>query len=318
MAMLSDFASLKARLGQYLGMQQTSDLTLLGDLINDAGEMLWSAYAWAERKKYGTLQTVAAVEGDDLTGSLGGSSFTTTSGTDWSTYAGRKVIVGGAGNAKWYWIKSSGSGVNTMAVDRAIDEAVSSEDFVVVQDEYQLPAVVDTVLANEFILIGSDGRKVLSILPADAAELWPYPLSLGLPTRFHVTTETTSTDQAAGTVGETDDRLRIRLGPNAPLEVYSFRYAYLSRWTEQSGSSTPPIARERLPLLLEWAKWLAYANIDEFRDTDLAEKAEARVGRMLDRAIRSQRALHPNVTYVRPFDSRGPRVGIRYNLPPEA
>lgn len=320
MTMPSTFGTLKTRLGQRLHMSQTTDLTRLGDIINDAGQEVWLCHAWPERVNYKTVQTKATVTiSGGITASAGDAAFVTTSGVDYSaaTYSGAKVVRGGVGNPQVYVIDTASSGVNDLDVDRPIEEAVAAEDASIVWDEYSLASDVHTLLSGRVNLLDADGRALGNINPVDAHEHWPYPTASGAPYSYYLLPHSPlSSEEAGGSL--TTDVMRIRIGPAAPDAIYTIRYGYLAKWTElTTDGQTPIIAKERLPLVLECAAWRAYQEFDEYRDTDLAERQEARYMRQLRKEIARASGLKPSVVYVRPIDRPVRRQGLHFILPPE-
>lgn len=326
MANLSNFGDLKTRLGQILGMDQPSQLTLLGEFINEAGQEVYHAHAWPRRKMYAVLKLEASVDVDaatgGLAGTLGSDVLTTIDGRDFTALAEWKIGRGGLPAAEWYWINADhgSSGAGAAKVNHAARETFSGEAYAIFKDEYALHADVHTVVANEVHLLGPDNTVLAQLSQADAAEFWPDPTGFGAPRRFVLASydPATSAQDENANVG-TSATIRIRVGPLAPDEPYSIRYGFLRRWKVLTGDSDVPLLDYALrPLIIEGALVLAYNYLDEFRDNSrLIERQEARFHRQMRRAVRNNRPLRPKVAFVRPFDKPSRHVGLRYTLPPE-
>ena len=323
MANLSNFGDLKTRLGQLLGMDQPAQLTLLGEFINEAGQEVYHAHAWPRRKMYAVLKMEAAIEvaagTGGLAGTAGSATLTTIDARDFSGYGEWKLARGSLPASEWYWINDNGSGAGSILTNHTARETFSGEAYVLYKDEYQLPADVHSLLANEIHLLGPDNTVLGQMNEARVAEMWPDPTGLGVPRRFTLASidPATAAQDENVTIG-TSDQLRIRVGPLAPDEAYSFRYGYLRRWEPLTDDAHVPVLDYQLRhLIIEGALALAYAWLDEYRGSNLAERQESRFRRRLKQAIKENRPLRPRVTVVRPFDKPSHIRGLRYTLPPE-
>lgn len=328
MANLATFGDLKTRLGKLLNMSQSDQQTLLGEFINEAGAHAYHAHAWPRRRMYGVLElepsTVVDADTGGLAGSVGSDILTTIDAQDFTGFDGYKIARGGIPSDEWFWINADHVSTTNGAakVNYKPRETFDSEAYAIYKDEYALPTTVHSVLADDVVLMGPDGEPLYQIPEFEAPALWPSPTGYGVPRRFAITSydPAASAQDENATIG-TAEAIRLRFGPLVPGsgERYRIRYAYLRRWTILTDDADVPVFDYDLrPLIIEGALALAYAYLDEFRDSRMVERQEARYRRALKEKARNVGPIRPRVAVVRPFDRPSVQSGLRYTLPPES
>jgi hypothetical protein len=181
-------------------------------------------------------------------------------------------------------------------------------DYYAYSDEVDLAAVTDIeTLHTQHVTLHDavgNGGPLLHISEHSQVD-FGFPRGSGRP----VSWTDKMVDTAVGQRG-------LWVGPLAPDAIYQIHFYYSKTPTALSAdgdtSDFPPSMRH---IFVTGALRDIYRQ-DEFRDTDLALKAERKFERDLQLAWRHEKRTRPRAHYVRPFDNRRVVGGITFVIEP--
>lgn len=226
---MTTYLGLQNRTLRFLGGSSTTTRDFVKEFLNDAGRAWWTAHEWKERRGTAWVSTLAPYSTGTATFTQGSASVTG-SGTTWTTgMTGMKMALA-YGSPEYVFTRT---GATTGTLDRNYVEAdASASAYVLYQDRIALSTSADAVLDDEMQIHKAGYGQIGRLSRAEASMIQPLPTGAGIPDWWSLH------DVSGGAQ-------RIRVGPVAPDSIFSFRYGYLSDYTDMSGDSDECVVPEK-------------------------------------------------------------------------
>lgn len=288
MANLDTYVKLQNRVLAQLGTDRAADRTLAKEYINEAGQDVWLAYPWWERRKSAFVACVAPYTTGTVVTTKGSTAATLTGGV-WPAAAATRPYKFAAGyNGPWYDIATRTN--DTVAVLSRVwaETSLAASTYVCYDDRIPLATDVATLNTNDVVLFSSSGSRLQRLSYAESA-LLPWATSSGVPSTFNLLPPVSGV-------------MHLRLGPHTPDDIYNVYYGYLTTHTEMSNDSDAPVVPSRLrDALVSGALMRAYKE-EPFKDTDAYERERRAFEATLTQSIVRERRENPKTHVIKTFD----------------
>lgn len=284
---LTDFQGVYEQVLKKVGWStaDTASVAIAKEAVNDSHEAVCEAFDWPELLAKGTFNTVAPITTGTVDVTISDATVTegTTATDDWTSpsVAGYKFSLG---YAKPWFLIDSVTDSDTFELAQAWPFATATnQEFTIYEDVYSLASGVDKLYTNRVTLHAEDGRLLHRLDHSDALWWQDLPSAVGSPEYFHLIEQDSS------------GNFQMQLGRRIPDAVYVIVYYYKLRHVNLSADPDVPLLDESLlGVVVQGAMTRCYET-PEFRDTQLAERSEARYNRMLAEKIKRRRAESPRI-----------------------
>jgi len=299
MPVLTTFVELQDQVMLLAGMSGQTDRSLAKRTLNIAYNTWWTRHGWRMKRAEGWGLTKAPFSSSDtVTIEQTSVNQLTLTGAIWPANIERMKIGIPGLQSPWYRVLTRDSDT-LVTLDRDIPASVSipaGTSFYAYSDEIDLTDYTDmeALLTNWVTLHDTNGQgtPIRYQAEADAVERG-FPRGVGFPNWF---CEGYPDISAAGNIRV------LHVGPLAPANEYQVHFFY-ERTQEDMVDDTdePEIPVAQRAALVYGALADVYRQ-DEFRDTDLAERADGKFEAELYRAWKYEKRGRPRQTFIRPFD----------------
>jgi len=283
--MTTTFKEMQDEVLRYIALSNDKDAReFVKGKLNDRAEEVWRHYAWRERRKTAFVNTVAPY----TTGSV------TTDGTTAVVGAGTTFPAASADRKfaltysdPYYTITTRTDGTN-LVLDRAyLGDDGAAQTYVIYDDILEL-ADMDALVTNEMILMyqGKD-RPMADLTSQSWSNQGHMPRTASAPNAFRMVED------------KSDGTRRMQIWP-VPEQVYAIRYQYLSSYTSMKSDGDLCVVPEaRRHLITDGAASDAFRYNEEFSKALAQERVFANG---LVKAVKDERALHPQAVVLRAFN----------------
>ncbi len=292
-----DFSVLKTRVANEVGLDTTTDATILGAWVNAAYKQLCGVENWPWLLKIATLQTVA----DRTTGTVSinaASTSLTFSSAPAVSVANQYMIQFTGVSSDWYLISAHTAAQTsaTLSVPFNGTSNLTSAPYLLRKVFYSTASDCDRIV---------DARQARTQSKLGAIDIrtfdryLPDPQATGDPLYYYL----------AGV--DTSKYWQVGLYP-IPSTVENIQIRYLTIPVDMTGTDTPNLPEKFHDVLIFGALWMfGHAYIDDTR----IQSAKARYDQALSDMRENYNPIPDQMTVIQPWDSRPRRLVGRLNWP---
>jgi len=292
-----DFSVIKTRVANEVGLDTTTDATILGTWVNAAYKQVCGLYNWPWLLKHGTIQTVA----DRTTGTVSinsGSTSLTFSSAPTVSVANQYMIQFTATSDDWYLISShTGSSTSaTLSVPFVGSSNISGANYILRKVFYSMPSDLDRII---------DVRQAITDTKLGAVDIRTFDAYLPDPTA-------TGNPVYYSTVGmDTNKYWQITMYPT-PTAIINLQIRYLQIPADLTSTDTPILPEKFHDILVFGALYLfGHPYIDDTR----VREAQARYLDLLNEMKLMCNPTPDQLTVLQPWDTRPTRPHGRLMYP---